>query len=615
MSRPASRARSNTNPPPPPPSDDYRQLAVRFRGIDSRYRIAWECADLLIDLGSGAGVTSSPVSPPLPMPTTTASSLEKTSGSLRGGKRGRERAVTLAGDESKPTTPINGSPNGASAKDVNPPALLSWRASTGRHDLNQRQLFLLKEMLNNAESGSAKLNPNVDVFLSERTAISTPPVPAWLQSDGMESTATLPTDESSSVACSSPQKKRLSSRLALLGLRDMLRSLKRGHPSVKTGQANGSLAGHSTTTLSTEASSHDVHRLSIISPAHPTSTHPYPSQQKQEMPPPSRSPGRRRSKTSAQPESMRVPSQGSAVSDYPRKPYLSGISLTQGHSQHKSSPRRPSLASLFRLGQKHKTAASGVANNSEPTLEKSSSGDSEDPNKQQVSAISKHFQNGTENEDNDSDWDRMDSASDVDVAIDSAASPATNGDSKGTLRSYSKQTPSRPQGTISPADSRPVTPGFSALNNVSQMSLTGSSAEQSATQLRLPRLSNVDEDRASEVPSGRVTPASPTTNRRRPTSRSGKEAADGASLHHQSSTVRTFPAGVKKAANGLSNNPIPVFDIASPPLGVDMPVKLSMTPDNIKPLLENAKTVTSRLEECIREVNELLSSRGDPLCV
>jgi len=388
----------------------------------------------------------------------------------------------------------------------------------------------------------------------------------------------------------------------------MLRSLKRGSQSAKSSQANGSLAGHSTTTLSTDASSHDVHRLSTVSPSRPASSHPYPSQHLPEMPLPSRSPGRRRSKTSVQPDSMRVPSQCSAVSDYPRKPYMSGISLTQGHSQHKASPRRPSLASLFRLGQKHKASSSSIVNNTEPALGKSSSGDAEDGNKRQVSGSTEHSQNATENEDEDSDWDRMDSASDVDVPVDPLASPATKGDNKGTVRSRLKRTPSRPQEAMPTADSRPITPGI--LNNASQMSLTSSSAEQS--QLRLPRLSNVDEDRASGTPSGRVTPASPTANKRRPSSRGGREP-DNSGLQLQSSTVRTFPAGVKKPAAGSSNNPIPVFDIAPIPMGADVPVKLSMTPDNIKPLLENAKTVTARLGECIREVKELLASRRDAL--
>jgi hypothetical protein len=36
--------------------------------------------------------------------------------------------------------------------------------------------------------------------------------------------------------------------------------------------------------------------------------------------------------------------------------------------------------------------------------------------------------------------------------------------------------------------------------------------------------------------------------------------------------------------------------------------KLSMTPENIKPLLDNAKEVHLRLNECIREVRALLDA-------
>ena len=66
FSRPVSRARSNTNPPPPP-RIDYGLLALSFRTIDSKYRVAWECAELLIDLGTGATTGVPPeASPPAP---------------------------------------------------------------------------------------------------------------------------------------------------------------------------------------------------------------------------------------------------------------------------------------------------------------------------------------------------------------------------------------------------------------------------------------------------------------------------------------------------------------------------------------------------------------------
>jgi hypothetical protein len=37
--------------------------------------------------------------------------------------------------------------------------------------------------------------------------------------------------------------------------------------------------------------------------------------------------------------------------------------------------------------------------------------------------------------------------------------------------------------------------------------------------------------------------------------------------------------------------------------------KLAMTPENIKPLLENAREVHARLSDCIAEIRSLLAAR------
>ena len=150
LPRPLSRPRSNTNPTandPPAP-----QLASAFYTINSKYRISWECAELLIELGSGMAGTTATTAPP-----TSVSAPAMRSGGSIDGKKSRERAITLAGDEarSKPPTPTPGSSAGMNTDPspplASPPSLL-WRTSTGRHDLSQRQLVLLKEMLNNPDS-------------------------------------------------------------------------------------------------------------------------------------------------------------------------------------------------------------------------------------------------------------------------------------------------------------------------------------------------------------------------------------------------------------------------------------------------------------------------------
>ena len=52
LPRPASRNRSNTNPLPRRLSPE-KQLATAFYTINSKYRVPWECAALLIELGGG----------------------------------------------------------------------------------------------------------------------------------------------------------------------------------------------------------------------------------------------------------------------------------------------------------------------------------------------------------------------------------------------------------------------------------------------------------------------------------------------------------------------------------------------------------------------------------
>jgi len=47
-----------------------------------------------------------------------------------------------------------------------------------------------------------------------------------------------------------------------------------------------------------------------------------------------------------------------------------------------------------------------------------------------------------------------------------------------------------------------------------------------------------------------------------------------------------------------------------PPQSIFSESKLAMTPENIKPLLENAKEVHARLRDCIMEIRRLLDVDG-----
>ena len=158
----------------------YKSLVEAFWNITSKYRISWECAALLIELGSGSGGGDGGVMSAPPSAATTSVSAPVIQQHLAGTGEGkmsslkeRERAITLVGDESKPsTTPptqnetqtqsqpssavfsmtgsssILGGVQVANDTSSGPPSM-SWRASTGRHDLSKRQLMLLREILNN----------------------------------------------------------------------------------------------------------------------------------------------------------------------------------------------------------------------------------------------------------------------------------------------------------------------------------------------------------------------------------------------------------------------------------------------------------------------------------
>ena len=103
LHRPASRVRSNTNLPPPSSSNQerYQQLANALFAINSKYRISWECAELLIELSGGnpsAALSNADTTIRRSQPSTRHVQRNVSGGS----RQSRERAITLAGDEGKP---------------------------------------------------------------------------------------------------------------------------------------------------------------------------------------------------------------------------------------------------------------------------------------------------------------------------------------------------------------------------------------------------------------------------------------------------------------------------------------------------------------------------------
>ncbi|KAJ7726174.1 hypothetical protein DFH07DRAFT_1001916 [Mycena maculata] len=523
------RHRSNTSFSPGAPSpvaeqqQAYKQLASTFYTINSKYRISWECAELLIELGGGGSASAQPST------STSAPAMQSVGGSdgLKSGKsRARERAITLQDDAKVPPPSPGPLTSAASVGAVpagpplaSPPSNLAWRASTGRNDLSQRQLLLLKEMLGSPVPGGPDDSFAEDGIPEEAmaaAAVSTNTVNReWRWGDAMNSTVTLPSEESGvQGAQAGKEKKRRSSRLRMSGIREMLRSLTKGGPPPPVPV--------SSTSVSTESSS-DMHGQHLY--------------QHRQVPTNGK---RRRAKTSAGPESVR--SDGRALSPF------------DPSSLKTASPRRPSLASIFRLGSKTKTPPPSAA----ADVSLASVQDSDlYPTFSGISGGRESASNSTGDE--EEDWDRMeDSASDVEAA---AAALGRRGGS--TIRGRS---PYLHSSFLAPAPGRPTTPLRSPSGSRTSIhDLTAGGAPARAT-----RLSNVEEHVDSRSTSKGESPS-------RQFSRSRRGGKTG--------SVRSMP-----------------------PATLPDP-KLAMTPENIKPLLENAREVHARLSDCITEIRALLAAR------
>ncbi|KAL6301929.1 hypothetical protein BKA93DRAFT_737846 [Sparassis latifolia] len=522
LPQPISRMRSSTNPTPIP-QYNRRELSVAFQLIETKYQIPWECVELLIDLGSGAPVAtisptpSSQSVPPMTSPAATDP------------KKSRERAITLAGDESKPAVPL---PADTSMSPIaRPPSPAQWRASTGRHDLTQRQLLLLRELLN---------NPDSSTYMSAEPHISEEEIDRnWRWGDAMNSTVTLPSEESVQSGSGALNGKKR--RLGMRKLRDILKSLKRSYSEQPPPLPPVPVS--STSILASTESSLDLpreHRSDYVQ--------------------------RRRARTSTGPESMK-----SSREQHPNSPYATSVSL-----KHRSSPRRPSLASIFRLGQKSKSSQS--TGQSSDDLKHPSSG-SEHASSLRVA-------------DEEEDWDRVEAISEMNHA---GRAPS---DGAATVRGKTHWSP------YSQHHQEPF-PGGSP--SVSQTSLNVQpSPHRSAPAghfhllpTRSPKLSNVRE--LAE----HGTPPEP-----RPSSRSTNHAPTPS----PSARYRPFRSRMSGPSGSVRSAPPQVLAHHGPGiiLGTLPESRLSMTPENIQPLLENAREVHARCSECIIELQALLTVNGGP---
>lgn len=631
LPRPGSRARSNTNPQASTSThslnqaSNHRQMTTAFRNIMSKYHISWECAELLIELGGGPPASEGTSSPPANEPEqfVTASLPNSSSGHGTQPPPSRERAVTLAGDEPKPHVPaVQQGP--ISPPIASPPHTSQWRASTGRHDLSQRQLLLLREMLNNGPDAGATSYMGLDYHIPEEEVNK-----AWRWGDAMSSTVTLPSEDSShrepgGSGRNSPRKKRRSSRLGMRGLRDMLKSLKRSYSEQSAQSVTASRPPPLPLPLPIPPSTTSI-------PASTDSSLNLPSESHPNLPRPQSLIQRRRAKTSTGPESMK------SLREHHHPNSLYGTA-----PPHKSSPRRPSLASIFRLGQKHKTqAAAGTSSSPANSGRELSVEDVPHTG----SSSSGHVTGGTSTPEEE-DWDRVDSASDLDLASRAFGVHVTDGTAtvrgkkgrspylqnphdkgSGGFPETPKRTPNPSQSSIFAGSSE--SPQKAAHAPLPSHSPSTSVSAQMAPYYRSAKLSNVKE--LKEADSDAATPhkperqsrrisgssskgkqaPSPSPNRssNRPGSRASRRGLQGSMRSTPPQTWMSQGHGYSPElqASGLPFNVPPPPPV--PPIDAPSGLALSMTPENIKPLLENAREVHSKCNECIEELRVLLSAR------
>ena len=574
------------------------------------------------------------------------------------------------------------------ASPLTSPPTTSWRASTGRHDLSQRQLVLLREMLNNGdasivgasdnEEGLHPPLPHFPIRAEEDLELrpSTYPSPYsqilnrdWRWGDARNSTITFSEDQESGSGGRNgkvDKEKKRSTKLGMGGIRDMLRALKRGHKDEvqqienskagevqSTQQCNYHVHGpsptavalaqpmmHSTTSLSTKSSigSKSVHNQAQV------------YQQQNRFPIP-RIPSqiRRRGRSSTGPESLRSNKGPSPTSFNP-----------SFFTAPKPSPRRPSLASIFRIGNNKTRPAvvhTGVGAVDPATLPSAFNASEHNLSTLQCSSGT----TGTGGEyskstcEEEEDWDRMDSTSDLDAAaikahgiVDGAYDVSatvrgrgrvkTKEDEKSGVSPYLQNQSSHENDRHHPPP-LPASSSSTALGNffarhsimpkrsfsASQSSFLGSAGSDGQQQhppnvpSRLSRHSNFEEQQPTanneppafiRISSSKSAPM--TTQSKSPVNFSASNTPGSSRPSSSRSTkfpnaktgsVRSMLPPSSLVPTGLQGQQFsPLPSLPDPKLG------MIMTPENIKPLLENAKEVHGKLHECIVEIRALIDN-------
>ncbi|KZW03312.1 hypothetical protein EXIGLDRAFT_759179 [Exidia glandulosa HHB12029] len=541
--------------------------ARKLQHIEHEYSIWWECAEVLIELGgTGANGPTSSASEPRNM----GAAEEKE----RSGKR-RERAVTLLSGEA-PSTPSSSGPPQAS-----PPS--HWRASTGRHDLSQRQLVLLKQMLNSPDpatfvvgnvvavtrararepSGTISVADSSFASAAGNSTSSESRVGLGLELPELDTRA-LSSSPVPSHGPSSPLSKARRGSRGITGLRELLKSFKR----------HGTAASSSVSNAATSRSDLPQTGSATTSSA---------SVSAREDPPASTQATARQRKPRSSTGAQTVVSEQEAKRKrevHPNSPYG-----TVGAVPTAKTPRRPSLASLFRLaGSKSKISRQA----SQTETRRSEDADY-------------------------SDWDRMESASDLDLPNGIAVPPVPE-TIRGSKRSRYSALQATPPATVRRTRSR------------SASRTRGASASRSSVNLAIPSTPSPSKGKALTSRMFRST---------RPGSRDGpppaapshgfaQALAGAAASNHVTPTQETEnqrQQGRERSATTPSRRPVGSRSVSAnhiPPVPHTDPLpslpdpKVALTPENLGPLLDYAREVSARLSECVIELRTVLGQRNSP---
>lgn len=399
----------------------------------------------------------------------------------------------------------------------------------------------------------------------------------------------------------------------MLGLRDMLRLLKRSAQVEMAGEgvisAPASVASASAST--TEGSSQEgghlyMHQQLPVQPSYSNRT-----------PPPTR--GRRRAKTSFGPDTMRR--------ERPTSP-IGSLSLSFS-GLGKPSPRRPSLASIFRLGHKHreKEKERSSTDNVFPADNMSRVDFTDMCVSRPQSACAWSIGKGgsgdgmgmcgvTGEEADEDDWDQIDLALDGDECRPQGGNRTLRGKkNEKTRKGESPYQQTQQVYQVTPTR-RSMSGSHSSIWRESSSGASSGEREQAASSAqpaltqstgRPTRLSNVEEDVGDRTPQlppppVPVIPASVTSGRLP----SRTEGPNSSSRPPSTGTVVVLPKTGSVRSMPQTQQPHPQLALTATAPGPDP--KLAMTPENIKPLLDNAKEVLSRLNQCVAEIQALLAT-------